>query len=90
MEILRRVLKLDENESKLRLVFAEALLGAGRAEEARCALAEAKAVLLARAEKIADANVRSSFMTSVAEHARILELSGHEAGPSGRLDSRPF
>jgi tetratricopeptide (TPR) repeat protein len=66
---------LDEGESGLRLVHAEALHAAGEVDEARERIAAAREILLARAARIADADLRASFLGRIPEHARTLELA---------------
>jgi hypothetical protein len=67
--------ELEEGESFIRLAHAEALLAVGDADGAAAALAEARARLLDRAGKIADAGLRRSFLERVPENARILALA---------------
>jgi tetratricopeptide (TPR) repeat protein len=75
MEILASEGEIEEGESLLRLVHAEALQATGDAGQAAAALAEARDGLLVRAGKIADAELRRSFLERVPENARILELA---------------
>jgi tetratricopeptide (TPR) repeat protein len=59
----------------MRLVRAEALHAAGAHDEARAAITEARARLLATAERIHDPAFRTSFLERVPENARTLELA---------------
>lgn len=59
----------------LRLVHAEALHARGRVDEARAAIAGARARILAIAEKIGDPAIRRSFLQQVPENARTLTLA---------------
>jgi tetratricopeptide (TPR) repeat protein len=63
---------LDEGESRVRLVLAEALAACGRAAEARTAAEEARRHLLARAERVADPQARMSFLHAIPDHSRTL------------------
>ena len=75
MTLLTAVGGMDEGESMLRLVWAEALGATGRIDEARRAVAEARDRLLRRAEKIASADWRRSFLERVGENGRTLTLA---------------
>jgi tetratricopeptide (TPR) repeat protein len=75
MEILASEGEIEEGESLIRLAHAEALLAIGDARGAAAACADARASLLARAGKIADAELRRSFLERVPENARTLSLS---------------
>jgi hypothetical protein len=61
-------------QSNVRLVHAECLLAAGRADEAREAIAEARGRILAIAERIPERAARASFVEVVPENARTLAL----------------
>jgi tetratricopeptide (TPR) repeat protein len=65
---------VEEGESFVRLVHAEALLAAGLAGEAAAAIASARERLLARADRIEDRIRRERFLTNVPDNARTLEL----------------
>ncbi len=65
---------IEEGDSLIRLVLAESLETAGRHAEARQAIHEAGERVLMRAEKIAQARYRDSFLRDVPENARTLEL----------------
>jgi hypothetical protein len=70
----------------VRLARAEALHATGALEAAREAIADARARLLATADKIPDPGFRASFLEAVPENARTLELArawGGEAAPPG-------
>jgi hypothetical protein len=81
MEILASEGELEEGESLIRLVHAEALHAIGDTDGAAAALVDARARLLARAGKIADAELRRSFLERVPENARILALAEEIAPP---------
>ncbi|HVY48096.1 MAG TPA: serine/threonine-protein kinase PknK, partial [Minicystis sp.] len=66
---------VDEGESRVRLVRAEAALARGDDAGARAAMAEAVARLLARAGKIGDAARREAFLGAIPENARTVELA---------------
>jgi predicted secreted Zn-dependent protease len=67
--------QIEEGESLVRLVWAEALEANGRHDEAREAIGRAHARLMERAAKIGDEALRASFLERVAENARTLELA---------------
>src|SRR5262249_7862108 len=73
--ILESLGAVDEGESRIRLVYAEALAAAGENERFDQALASARAHLLARAAKISDPAWRERFLTTVPDNARTLALS---------------
>jgi eukaryotic-like serine/threonine-protein kinase len=75
MEILASEGELEDGESLIRLAHAEALHAIGDAGRAAAAVAEARAGLLVRAGKIADAELRRSFLERVPENARTLALA---------------
>jgi tetratricopeptide (TPR) repeat protein len=75
---------LEEGESLVRLVHAEALAAAGRRAEALAALAAAKARLLERADAIRDPAWRESFLANVPENARTLALGVEWNGRQAR------
>ena len=74
MKILDELGGIESGEGILRLAHAEALHASGHHGEARAAIEEASARLLARAEKIADLAKRRSFLERVPEHERTLQL----------------
>ncbi|NUQ72693.1 MAG: hypothetical protein HUU21_03980, partial [Polyangiaceae bacterium] len=57
-----------------RLVYAEALLATGEVEAASAMLSAGRERLLAEAARVTDPKMRRSFLRSVPEHARTLEL----------------
>jgi hypothetical protein len=67
--------QLGEVEATVRLVWAEALHGAGRRAEAHAVIANARARLLERAVRIDEPAWRQTFLHGVPEHARTLELA---------------
>ncbi|HWO23799.1 MAG TPA: protein kinase [Kofleriaceae bacterium] len=66
----------------VRLVHAEALHATGAHDAARHAIAEARAQLHAIAERIEDPEYRKSFLESVPENARLLELARAWVSPN--------
>jgi tetratricopeptide (TPR) repeat protein len=77
-EVLARVVashRAEDGEMLARITSVEALHRTGRPEDARAALAIARDVLLARADRIEDPDYRESFLSAVAVHARILALA---------------
>ncbi len=66
---------IEEGEALVRLTHAEALDAAGRPEEARAVLAQAKRRLLDRAAQIGDEPTRAGFLRAVVENARTLALA---------------
>ena len=66
---------IEEGEALVRLAHGEALLAAGRDEEAAQALGEARRRLLERAAQIGDAATREGFLQAVPENARTLALA---------------
>jgi hypothetical protein len=67
----------------LRLVHVESLEAAGRRDDARAALAEARARILAVAGPIDDPGYRTSFLESVPENRRTLALAREWLGEGG-------
>ena len=84
MSILTSLDGIEEGESLIRVVYAEALAAAGDHGSARAAIVEARERLLARAAKIVDPALRESFLARVPENARTLararEWLGEGAG----------
>ncbi len=66
---------IEEGESAVLLVHAEALAAAGDSGAACAAIAAARARLMARARRIVDPARRASFLGRVAANARTLELA---------------
>ncbi|WP_437959519.1 protein kinase [Sorangium sp. So ce119] len=66
---------LEEGESQIYLVRAEALEACGAHGEARVAIATARERLLERTARIANPAWRSGFLENVPEHARTLALA---------------
>ena len=79
---------LEEGESLVRLVYAEALGRAGTPEDYEHAVAWARERLLARARRISDSSWRDRFLHNVPDNARTLELSGGD-GPDVGADVAP-
>jgi tetratricopeptide (TPR) repeat protein len=78
---------LEEGESLVRLVHAEALEAAGERAELWRAIASARDRLIERASKITDAAWREQFLTAVPDNARTLSMW---AQASARRESRDF
>ncbi len=74
IDLLREVGTIDEGESLVRLEYAESLSAAGRTEQAKVALHQARDALLARVARFREASHREVFLTSVPENARTLAL----------------
>jgi tetratricopeptide (TPR) repeat protein len=68
----------------VRLAHAEALHTTGAHDAARHAIAEARARLLAIADKIADPGYKASFLANVPENVRTLSLAAAWADPRPR------
>ncbi|WP_437970169.1 protein kinase [Sorangium sp. So ce260] len=66
---------LEEGESQIYLVRAEALEACGAHGEARATIATARGRVLERAARIANPARRASFLENVPEHARTLALA---------------
>ena len=66
---------LDEGESQVRLVHAEALAATGDHAGARVAIGAARERLLARAAVIHDRPLRDGFLTRIPENARTIDLA---------------
>jgi eukaryotic-like serine/threonine-protein kinase len=75
MAILEPLGAIEEGESGLRLVVAQAHARAGNVEQARAAIASAERRLLERAEKIADPRRREAFLESVEENRETRALA---------------
>ncbi len=71
-EQLEQLDLVQEGESLTRLAFAEALWANGRVEEALAAIAEAKANVLERAERLGASDAQQSFLDRVPENVAIL------------------
>jgi tetratricopeptide (TPR) repeat protein len=77
---------IEEGESLVRLVYAEALRAAGLEAEFVAAIADARDRLYARASKISDPEWRRRFLTAVPDNARTLALASKA---KGSLDDPP-
>lgn len=75
MRETRELGQIEEGDSSIQLVFAEALEACGKKEDARVAIAQARDNLLARAAGIADPELRASLLERVEDNARILRLA---------------
>ena len=67
---------IEEGESLVRLVHAEALAASNLNDEFAAAIAGARTNLLTRAAKISDPEWRHRFLTAVPDNARTLTLAG--------------
>jgi hypothetical protein len=67
--------EIDEGETIVRLVYAEALYENGEHIAARAAIERARDRVLALGNKIADPVLRETCLTRVPENARTLELA---------------
>jgi eukaryotic-like serine/threonine-protein kinase len=66
---------IEEGESLVCLLYAEALAASGRMADFAMAITDARDRLLARAAKISDPMWRERFLTNVSENARTLSLA---------------
>ncbi|HEX7603891.1 MAG TPA: hypothetical protein VF316_19870 [Polyangiaceae bacterium] len=85
-QILEKLRGLEDNESRVRLVYAEALLAHERREEAKVVVCDACESLLDRASKLSNPRWRESFMERIPEHAATFALArtlGVEAEAKG-------
>jgi hypothetical protein len=82
MDLLGRVGRLEEGESLVRFVWAQALYASGERDSARAAILVAREQLLARASKISDERLRNSFLTNVPENAQTLEMAVQNLAPT--------
>ena len=64
-----------DGESLFRLAYAEALHAAGRTDDARAAIDDARRRLHERADRIEDPRWRRQFLEEIREHARTLECA---------------
>jgi tetratricopeptide (TPR) repeat protein len=67
--------QLDEGDAFVRLTYASALHAAGNRTAAAKAILDARNVLSARADEMADPALRRSFLENVPENARTLRLA---------------
>jgi eukaryotic-like serine/threonine-protein kinase len=74
-ELLATIGHVEDYESLVRLVLAEALAAVGEVEPARAALRAAHQRLLARAAQIANPDWRESFLTRLLDNARTMRLA---------------
>jgi hypothetical protein len=75
--------------SFVKLVHVESLQESGRHDEARAALASARARLLAIAAKIKEPAYQKSFLENVPENRRIFDLARQWLGEGGEAESLP-
>jgi eukaryotic-like serine/threonine-protein kinase len=73
--LLESLGSLEEGESLVCLLYAEALAASGRASDFTLAITDARDRLFARAAKISDAGWRERFLTNISDNARTLELA---------------
>ncbi len=74
-ELLVTLGGIDEGESLVRLVWAEALFANDQEMAGRAAIADAEHRLRERADRTANAEVRDAFLTQVPENALTLEIA---------------
>ena len=74
-ELLATIGHVEDYESLVRLVLAEALAAAGEVEPARAALRAAHERLMARAAQIANPDWRAAFLTRNLDNARTVRLA---------------
>src|SRR6185369_11447372 len=72
MDILGSLRGIEEGETLIRLVYAEALFASGDRDAAQAAIMDASGRLFARAEKVTDPALRASFLDRVPENARTI------------------
>jgi len=75
MRILEDLDGVEEGESLIRLVHAQALEACGYGTEAQSRIVEARQRLLERADRITDARLRRSFLDHIPENARTLTMA---------------
>jgi thioredoxin-like negative regulator of GroEL len=80
-EALDALGEIDEGESAVRLVYAEALAATGATTEASAALMTARDRLLARAAHIEEPTWRQRFLNDVPVNARVLVLADEWRAP---------
>ncbi|MBI4700323.1 MAG: protein kinase [Deltaproteobacteria bacterium] len=85
MALLEKLGGTEEGESFIRLIYASALHASGLSREAQASIREARARLLARAQRLADVRLRRSFLEDLVENRHTLRLASEwlgEAQPS--------
>jgi tetratricopeptide (TPR) repeat protein len=82
MRLLESLGGIEEGESLVRVMHAEALAAVGRMDDAKASIARARDRLLDRAQKISDPRMRQSFLTNVAENARTMKRARQWLGGS--------
>jgi serine/threonine protein kinase len=75
MFILEALEGVEEGEALIRLTHAQALEAMGYIEEAQTRIAEARARLMERADRITDTRLRRSFLDHIPENARTLAMA---------------
>ncbi len=80
IEQLEALVLVEEGEVLLRLTHAEALWADGARAEAAAAIAEAAAIVRARAARIANPEWRQCYLTAVWEHREVLARAQAWAG----------
>ncbi|MFO0587349.1 MAG: serine/threonine-protein kinase [Polyangiaceae bacterium] len=83
MDLLESMGGIEEGESLVRLVLAEAKRATGDVEGSEAAIGVARDRLHARASAITDPALRQSFLREVRENARTLSLAREWRGESG-------
>src|SRR5262249_35713290 len=74
-DLLMRLQGIEEGDSLVRLVHAEALRASGDLEQARVHIAIARDRLLATAANVGDPELRKSFPERIPENARTVALA---------------
>lgn len=74
-ELLVTLGGIDEGESLVRLVWAEALFANGQETAGRALISDAERRLMARADRMTNAAVREAFLTQVPENALTIEIA---------------
>lgn len=81
MDIVERLRGIEEGEALVRLVYAQSLRARGCEIDAKRILREARAKLLATAQKIGDDGWRKSFLTNVPDNGELLRVALEWLGP---------
>lgn len=75
MTLLDALETIEEGETTVRLVYAEALYANGRLDDFHRAIALAQRHLVAKADRVRDPAGRARFLTMIADNARTVELA---------------
>ena len=85
-KLLESLGSIEEGESLVRLVYAEALAANGEHEAARAAIEAARGRLIALADQITAPVFRASFLENVSENARTLDLARQWSDQRSAID----